>query len=248
MIDFKKSIFYGFNEIKWYYLLFIFILIIIYSITNTLQYATISLISLFLLFIIMGGILGTKISGKLKNIKSSCKPILKNSGNFLLMSVIYLIVEIAVIILGALLISAFITASIGDLTYQSIESIIYGASTGTLLTIIFLFFLFGIIIILLEFMKTIGLIRSFKTNKFSENFKIAKNFKAIFTKDYFTILMFCLGYVTFGIAVTGLLWIVISLFNETASTVVANLLVSLLVYIITSSSYSLIADYLQDKK
>lgn len=248
MIDFKKSIFYGFNEIKWYYLLFIFVLIIVYSIANTLQHATISLITLFLLLIIMGGILGTKISGKLKNLKSSFKPLLKNSGVFLLMSIIYLIVEIAVIVLGASLISAFMTANLGDLTYQNLESIIYGASTSTLATMIFLFILFGIIVLILEFMKNIGIVRSFKANKFSENFKISKNFKAIFTKDYFTILLFCLGYITFGIAVTGLFWIVISLFSETAAIIIANLLVSLMVYTITSSSYSLIADYLLDKK
>lgn len=248
MIDFKKSIFYGFNNIKWYYLLFIFILITIYSIANALQNATISLIFLPLLFAIIGGVIGTKISGKLKNLKISWKSILKNSGAYLLMSVIYLIIELAVIVLGVLLISVSATANIGELTDLSIESLIYSSSTGTLLTIVFLFFLFGFAIVVLEFMKVIGLIRSFKVNKISENFKISKNFKAIFTKDYFTITMFCLGYGILGIVVVGLLWIIISLVNETAATIVANIFASLLLYTVTSSNYSLIADYQQDKK
>lgn len=248
MIDFKKSIFYGYNGIKWYYLLFIFVLIIIYSISNALQSSTIALVSLSLLLIIVGGVIGTKIYGKLKNIKTSYKLILKNSGIYLLMSFIYLLIEIAVIVLGVLLISVFITANIGELTDLNLESIIYSSSSGTLATILLLFLLFGFIVMILEFMKVIGMVRSFKTNKFSENFMISKNFKAIFTKDYFTILMFCLGYGVLGIAIVGYLWIIASLFNETASSIIANLLVSILIYTITCSYYSLIADYQQDKK
>lgn len=248
MIDFKKSIFYGLTGIKWYYLLFIFVLIIIYSIANALQNTTISLIFLSLLFGIIGGVIGTKISGKLKNLKTSSKSILKNSGVYLLMSLIYLIIEVVVIVLGVFLISVAATANIGELTDLSIESMIYSSSTGTLVTIMFLFFLFGFAIMALEFMKVIGLVRSFKTNKFSENFKMLKNLKAIFTKDYFTITMFCLGYGILGIVVVGLLWIILSLFNETAATIVANILATFLLYVITSSNYSLIADYQHDKK
>lgn len=252
MIDFKKSIFYGFNNIKWYYLFFIFLLILAYAITSALadplKFPTLSVIILLLFFpLVFGGIIGTKISGKIKNGEELL--ILKNTGVYALMSLIYAIAEITVAIIGMIVISLITTASVGSLTgLNDIESLIYGLPSGTLVGIILLFLIFGFFIMILEFMKIIGLVKSFKTNKLRHNFNISKNFKAVFTKDYFTIILFCLGYMMFGVILIIICSITLYLFGEIIPAIITNILSMILLYITTSANYSLIADYQTDKK
>jgi hypothetical protein len=250
MMDFKKAMCFSNENIKWYYLLFIFILALAYAITETFEITTASVILLFSVFFIgFGGIIGTKISGKLKNFKNSWELILKNTGVYALMSGIYAILEIIVVVIGVILMSLITAANVSSLSeLNNIEELLYSLPASTLMILILLFFIFAFAIIILEFMKTLGLVKYFKTNKFSDNFKIGKYFKSIFTKEYLSIVMFCIGYAVLGIIIIGMFGVIMYLFGEKTPSIIVNLLAMILLYKVTSANYSLIADYQQDKK
>ena len=244
MMDFKKSFFYGLENVKWYYLILLLILAIVYAITDAYELSTVSFISLILIFIIgFGGIIGTKISGKLKTFKHSWLKILKNMGIYTAVNLIFIIAQFALAIIGVYLIYSLAPKNI-----TSIEELIYSMPSGLLLSIILIFIIFSLGVLILEIIKTMGLVRYFKTNKFKDNFRIAKHFKAIFTKEYFTIAFFVIGYALITIVIISLIYLLLIIFTDTITLIIVNILAATIMYIITSTHYSLLSDYLVDKK
>lgn len=248
MMDFKKSFFYGYTNIKWCYFVLLFILAITYAITDANELTTASLVSLFLLFIVgFGGLIGTKISGKLKTLKLSWKSLLKNMGIYTVASIIFFIAQIALVIIGVFLISLLVsTSSLTSIT--SIEELIYSLPSGLLVFMILIFLVFGFLIFVLELLKTMGIVKYFKTNKFKDIFRIKKYFKAIFTKDYFTIAFFVVGYAIITIIAVSIIYLLLSIFTDTIAMIIVNFLAIVIMYTVTSAHYSLISDYLVDKK
>jgi len=251
MIDFKKAITFAYDNVKWYYLLFIFVLIGVYTITNLLGYQIATTIILFLTMFFAVGIIGTKISGKLKTLKQSSIPILKNTGIYVVISIIFFVVQMIIAVIGILIFTLIVDKynNIGPLTDPSnIEALMYSMPTGILFLMLILIFIFCVVLIIIEIIRIMGCTKYFKTNKFEDVFHIGKYFKAIFTRDYLTIILFLLGCVLVGITIILLISGLTTVLSSELSQVVLFVLALLLMYSILGTSYSLVSDYLMDKK
>ncbi|MFA7709045.1 MAG: hypothetical protein WCX82_02815, partial [archaeon] len=71
---------------------------------------------------------------------------------------------------------------------------------------------------------------------------------AIFTKDYFILLTFVIGNTLIGIIILAIITFILTTISETVGILISGMLIILFTYIVTGTSYSLVNDYLMDKK
>ncbi|MFA5746285.1 MAG: hypothetical protein WC932_05515 [archaeon] len=245
MMDFKKAISFAYENVKWYYLVFILALASLSMISDVM-----TLISLTLVLIFGIGIIGTKLAGKLKTVKQSIVPVLKNTGMYTIVSIIFVVAQYILLIIG--MIPFIIIASqldLGSLTDAgNFEALLYSTPGWLILVSILVFIIFLVAVLLLEIIKTFGMVRYFKTGKFQDIFKVGKYFKAIFTKDYFILLTFVIGNTLIGIIILAIITFILTTISETVGILISGMLIILFTYIVTGTSYSLVNDYLMDKK
>ncbi len=183
MLDLKKSI--NFPYLNWKYFLPI-LLFSFLSLINDMFF----LVTLLLVIFFGIGLFGTKIIDRLKSYNKSYKYILKFTAVVFLVTIIFLIMQFIVIFLGSLpmlfLSFDFILSNLSD-------SFLGSLSIGVVFGIIF-FVIFLLFAIVLEFLKIMGLINYFRSNKFEDIFTIKENFKKIFSKDFFVVLFFLIGF------------------------------------------------------
>ena len=245
MMDFKKAISFSFENVKWYYLVFIFVLACLSMISDTMAVISLALVLLFGV-----GIIGTKLANKLKALKQSTVPVLKNTGMYTVASIIFLVAQYILLIIGMIpFIILASNANIGSLTETgNFEALLYLTPGWLILVSILVFIVFLVAVLILEIIKTMGTTKYFKTGKFGDIFKIGKYVKAIFTKDYFILLIFVLGYAFVCMLILGIIAFILTTISETVGTLISGVLIVLFMYIITGTAYSLVNDYLMDKK
>lgn len=182
MLDLKKSI--NFPYLNWKFLLPLFLFSFLSLINELFFFLS------FCVFLLIGiGLFGTKIINKLKSYKKSNKYILKFSLITLITSIIFLILEIIVIVLGSLPLS-FLSM---DFILNQLSDTFLGTFSLTAAFGIFFFIVFFLFAIVLEIIKVFGLIDYFKTNKFESIFKFKKHLKNIFSKNFLVVLFFIIG-------------------------------------------------------
>ncbi|HRT02793.1 MAG TPA: hypothetical protein P5513_02515 [Candidatus Diapherotrites archaeon] len=225
MVDLKKSLTFPFISFKF----FIIILILSFlSLINT----TMAIISFCLILVIGTGFFGTKLrQNKLEKYdKKTISSILSISGAYLLATIIFLAIEAAVIFIGVLPMYLYGLSN----PFADIASYNITLSVFSLILLVFVVFA-----IFLEILKVVGLVRFFKTKKFSTFFNFKINCKFIFTKDFLVSFLFDIGYVCIYVFGVLLLYGIFGLFmNEMLLSMALFVFLFLAIFFIIGGIYS----------
>ncbi|HOW29616.1 MAG TPA: hypothetical protein PK685_03020 [archaeon] len=244
MIDFKKALTSFYSGIKWYYIVFILAIACLSLINDTM-----AIVSLMLTLIFGISIFGLKLTDKLKTPKKTVVPILKNSGMLLLISIIFLIAQYVLMIIGMIPFLLIAKDPSMLVNPSDFEVLLYSTPGWQLIiaAIVLLIFVMGAII--LELFKIFGMTRYFKTEKFVEIFDIKDNLKQIFTKDYLTIIIFLFGIIFISIIKISIIFFLLTLIlNETISGLITSAFLIIIALIVIIIHYSLVYDKLYNKK
>ncbi len=176
MFDLRKTL--GFPYISIKFLWIIFAVLLLGLISDTLL-----MVSTALVFILATGFFGTLLNqGSLKSYnKKTWYNILHFSGIFILITIIFFIIEGIIVLIG------FIPFY---LVTQS-ESII---SPAVLVITSIILFIFLIAAGIIELAKSVALVKYFSNKKFETFFEIKQNLKVVWTKNFLVFLLFIFGY------------------------------------------------------
>jgi len=244
MIDFKNALTSFYSGIKWYYIVFILAIVCLSFISDTM-----AVISFILAIVFSISIFGLKLTDKLKTPKKTAVPILKNSGMILLVSIIFLITQYVLMIIG-MIPFLLIAKNPSFLSNPSdFEVLLYSTPGWQLIVAALVLLVFVIGVIFLELIKIFGITRYFKTSKFIDVFNIKDSLKQIFTKDYLTIVIFVLGIILISmVKLSIILFLVTIIFNETFIDKIVSFFLIIIGLIILIIHYSLVNDKLYNKK
>jgi len=232
MFDLRKALCFPYLNIKF------FLIILIFAILGAL--GDIGLIIMLILIPIIGtGLLGSKIINKLKdyNPKTITK-ILKFSGIFLLISIIFFIFEGIIVLIG--LLPTFLITK----TQFSLDTSMAEVTVSSIILIIFV-----IAAIILEITKYIGMIRYFKKEKLELFFDFKNNLKIILSKSFLVTLLFMIGYIIMYLILGAIVLGILSAFGlYGVVSYIGSFLLLLVLFLVFGGIYSSFSEVLNLKK
>lgn len=244
MIDFKKALTSFYSGIKWYYLLFILILASLSVISEIMMFISVMLTVIFSIIFV-----GLKFNNKLKTIKQTYKPILKNTFIFIIVSIIFVITQVIIFILGML--PYLLIAKDPNILFNpaEFEVLLYTTPSWLVILCAIILLIAIFVVFCLEIFKIFGMLRYFKTNDFEKIFDIKENIKLLFSMDYLTILIYTIGVIFTGTFIFAILVFIIELiFSISVGNAISGVIFILIFSIINMIHYSLANDLTYNKK
>jgi len=231
MFDLRKTLGFPYISIKFFWI--IFAVLFIGLISDTLL-----MISTALIFILATGFFGTLLNqGSLKSYnKKTWNNILHFSGIFILITIIFFIIEGIIVLIG------FIPFY---LVTQS-ESII---SPVVLVITSIILFIFLIAAGIIELAKSVALVKYFSNKKFEIFFEIKQNLKVVWTKNFLVSLLFIFGYLVMyflGMALIILLLQVLGV-GEFGLYSVGAIVLLFCLFILNGAVYSALNEVIKNK-
>jgi len=188
MFDLKKSFGFPYIQIKFFW---IFILLALFAMISETTF----LIAAVLIPVIGVGLYGTKLVDKLKVYNGKTwKSICKFSGVLVVSSIIFGIMELILVLIGAIPLIILGSKAVDGINALTLIAMPYELLTTGVIVGIVILAVFVILAIILAILMHIGLMRYFKSEKFEVFFEFKKNLKILFSGDALVAILFMLGY------------------------------------------------------
>jgi len=230
MFDLRKTLGFPYINIKFLWIIFALMLFALISEVTLI-------ISVALILILGTGFLGTLINtGKLQRYDmKTWGNILHFSGIFILISIIFLVIEAIVVF-------------IGYIPYYLV-SLSTNVNVALIAVVSVILVLFMIVAGVIELIKIVGLIKYFQNKKFENFFSYKECLRTIWTKNFLVSNLFFIGYFAMyflGAAIILALAQFIGL-NANVMYYVGALILTFIIYIILGGFYSSINETIRNK-
>jgi len=231
MFDLRKTIGFPYINIKFLWIIFALMIFALISEVTLI-------ISIALILIIGTGLFASLLNtGKLKKYdKKTWGSIFKFSGVFILVSIIFLIIE-GIIIL------------IGFIPYYFFVSLSLSVNPALMLVFSIILALFMIVAGIVELIKFIGLVQYFQNQKFENLFSFKSALKTIWTRNFLVSILFFIGYLVMYFTVIVILFTILQFLGINANTMyyIGAIVLSFVIYVIMGGLYSTINEVIRNK-
>jgi len=230
MFDLRKTLGFPYINIKFLGIIFILILLALIS-------DVVLLISTALILIIGTGFFATLLNtGKLNRFdKKTWSSIFKFSGVFILISIVFLIIEGIIVFIG------FIPYYLVSLSTN--------INSALIVVVSIVMVLFMIIAGIVELIKLVGLIKYFQNQKFENFFSFKSNLRTIWTKNFLVSILFFIGYFAMYFAGVAILIAIAQFlgFNANVMYYAGAIVLLFIIYVIMGGLYSSVNEAIRNK-
>ena len=230
MFDLRKT--FGFPYINIKFLGIIFAFMILALISNVTL-----IISTALILILGTGFLASLLNvGRLNKFdKKTWGNIFHFSGIFILVSIVFFIIEGIIVFIGFIpfyLITQSITINSALILVVSIIMVLFMVAAG-----------------IVEFIKLVGLVKYFQNKKFENFFAFKSNLKTIWTRNFLVSILFFIGYFAMYFVGVAILFAILQFLGVNADIMyyVGAIILLFIIYVIMGGLYSSVNEAIRNK-
>ncbi len=230
MFDLRKTLGFPYINIKFLWIIFALMLFALISEVTLI-------ISAALILILGTGFLASLLNtGKLNKYNNKTwGNILKFSGMFILVSIIFFIIEGIIVLIG------FIPYYLITLSPT--------INPALILVVSIIMAIFMVIAGIVELIKLVGFVKYFQNKKFENFFAFRSNLKTIWTKNFLVSMLFLIGYFVMYLLGVAILLGILQLLGINANIMyyIGAIILLFIVYVIMGGFYSAVNEVIRNK-